>query len=332
MARGASAISSSVCCMSTIRLFPSTFQKSGASDEKETLLMIQHISRGLLILLSFFAFVPNTRAFTTRAIKRASLAGEWPQRSRLQSSFLSSESMPDSTRNVERMSLLVSNLHHLGSNDGDGDKIHLILASQSPRRREILDMLGLKGLYTAIPSPLDESVLQKQLVEETTCPLDYTRTLAEKKAEALSALLLSQDSSIKSTLVLGSDTIVDLNDVILEKPSDTESAVLMLSKLSGEWHRVHTGVAIYHVRGDNNMELMTSFTDTANVKFADLTREDIEAYVATGEPMDKAGSYGIQGIGGQLVECIEGDFFSVMGLPMHRTSRALSQVIDNLMK
>jgi len=236
--------------------------------------------------------------------------------------------MSDSVDNTERPSLLVSNLHHLG-NDGD-DKIRLILASQSPRRREILDMLGLTGLYSATPSPLDESAVQSQLVKESFSPIEYTRTLAEKKAEAL-AQVLSQDSSTKSTLVLGSDTIVDLDETILEKPTDVESAIIMLSKLSGEWHQVHTGVALYHVQPDN-VNLVASFTDTARVKFSELSKEDIEAYVATGEPMDKAGSYGIQGIGGQLVERIEGDFFSVMGLPMHRTSRELSLAMYNLKK
>jgi septum formation protein len=229
--------------------------------------------------------------------------------------------------------LLVSNLQHLGE-----DKIHLILASQSPRRREILDMLGLTGRYTATPSPLDESALQLQLLaNELVCsPLDYTRTLAEKKAEALALHLshecsTSSSSSTKSTLVLGSDTIVDLDNVILEKPADAQSARTMLRRLSGVWHRVHTGVAIYHVEADT-VKLMSSFTDTAKVKFADLSDADIHAYVETGEPMDKAGSYGIQGIGGQLVERVEGDFFTVMGLPMHLFSRELSKAITELTK
>jgi septum formation protein len=227
--------------------------------------------------------------------------------------------------NSDQNRLLVSNVQHLGDN-----KIRLILASQSPRRREILDMLGLTGRYTATPSPLDESSVQSRLANEFVSPLAYTRTLAEKKAEAL-AMNLSQDSSTKSTLVLGSDTIVDLDDLILEKPADAESARTMLRQLSGVWHRVHTGVAIYHVEADT-VKLMSSFTDTAKVKFADLSEADIEAYVETGEPMDKAGSYGIQGIGGQLVERIEGDFFTVMGLPMHRFSRELSRAITELKK
>ena len=88
----------------------------------------------------------------------------------------------------------------------------------------------------------------------------------------------------------------------------------MLSRLSGNWHKVHTGVAIYHVESTTKMNLVTSFTDTAAVKFAPLSEQDIISYVATGEPMDKAGSYGIQGVGGQFVERMEGDYFCVMGL------------------
>ena len=271
----------------------------------------------------FFMLLIASRALAFRLPAFIQTQSQWTcsQSSSLTATMSESDS-------VQPTRLLVSNLHHLG-NDG-GDKIHLILASQSPRRREILDMLGLTGLYTATPSPLDELAVQSQLMDATISPTDYTRTLAEKKAEAL-AKVLSQDSSMKSRLVLGSDTIVDLDEQILEKPTDDESAISMLSKLSGQWHKVHTGVAIYHVQA-NNVNLVSSFTDTAQVKFADLTREDIEAYVATGEPMDKAGSYGIQGIGGQLVERVEGDFFSVMGLPMHRTSREISRAITEIKK
>lgn len=251
-----------------------------------------------------------------------------PTHCRRQSLVALKMSESPTTDTEEPTSLLVSNMHQLGS-DGD-DKIRLILASQSPRRREILDMLGLANRYTATPSPLDESALQTQLVKESLSPIEYTRVLAEKKAEAL-ALVLSNDSTTPSTLVLGSDTIVDLNGSILEKPTDTDSAISMLTKLSGEWHQVHTGVAIYHVQG-NIVNLIASFTDTARVQFAKLSTKDIEAYVATKEPMDKAGSYGIQGIGGQLVSCVEGDFFTVMGLPGHRTSKVLSQAVTELRK
>lgn len=210
--------------------------------------------------------------------------------------------------------LLLSMRSHLGAGDG---KIRLVLASQSPRRKEILDMMGLKDLYDVIHSPLDESALQSQLYEEggggMPEPKTYTRVLAEEKAKALAMHISSQVT--RPTIVLGSDTIVTWNDSILEKPKDTAEAKIMLTQLSGSEHTVHTGVALYRVlpqaMSDQPVTLVTSFVDTANVRFAPLSGTDIDAYIATGEPMDKAGSYGIQGIGGQLVASMEGDFFTV---------------------
>jgi septum formation protein len=216
--------------------------------------------------------------------------------------------------------------HLVGPQGGD---IALILASQSPRRREILDMMGLKDKFTATPSPLDESALQVRLAKEN--PVHYTRKLAEEKAKALGVAISS--TVTKPTLVLGSDTIVDLDGKILEKPKDESEAKQMLSSLSERTHSVHTGVAFYHVSTSSNNGapiLITSFTDTAQVSFAKLSEADIDAYIATGEPMDKAGSYGIQGIGGQIVSNVVGDFFTVMGLPMHRTSKALAQAIARI--
>ena len=117
----------------------------------------------------------------------------------------------------------------------------------------------------------------------------------------------------------------------MEKPKDEADAFNMIQSLSGNWHQVHTGVAVYAIGidGSNEEQLMFSFTDTAQVKFADLREHDIRSYISSKEPMDKAGSYGIQGIGGQLVEKMEGDFFTVMGLPMHRLSKELSRTISS---
>ena len=231
--------------------------------------------------------------------------------------------------------LVLSLSEHLGA-QGSVSDIHLILASQSPRRREILDMMGLQGKYTPTPSPLDESALQAKLAKET--PVDYTRKLAEEKAKALAVDIVK--SATRPVLVLGSDTIVDLDGKILEKPTDEADAKRMLTSLSGRKHCVHTGVAVYLVpkaSGDTTSSsssapptLMASFTDTAQVCFAKFTESDIDAYIATKEPMDKAGSYGIQGIGGQLVSNVDGDFFTVMGLPMHRTSVVLAETISHV--
>ena len=219
-------------------------------------------------------------------------------------------------------SLLVSNMQLINSS-----KLRLLLASQSPRRREILDMIGLAGRYTAEPSPLNEEELQIELAQKQYTPHDYARTLAERKAHAASITMSPDNGEV--TLIIGSDTIVDLDGHIMNKPTDEKDAFNMISRLSGNWHQVHTGVAVYAVDRDS-VKLMFSFTDTARVKFATLTDHDIQSYVASKEPMDKAGAYGIQGIGGQLVQRLEGDYFTVMGLPMHRLSRELSKAIKSL--
>ena len=231
--------------------------------------------------------------------------------------------------------LLVSRFQQISQvSDPDG-KLRLILASQSPRRTEILEMMGLAGRFITSPSPLDEEKLQVELSqrEEIITPPDYARILAEKKAHAYGAEAV--DSTNESvTLIIGSDTIVDFDGHIMNKPVNAEDANRMLSMLSGNWHQVHTGVAVYAVDtmkpDSTEPKLMFSFTDTAKVKFSSLTETDIKAYIDTKEPFDKAGSYGIQGIGGQLVERIEGDFFTVMGLPMHRLSRELTDALNEV--
>ena len=222
--------------------------------------------------------------------------------------------------------LLLSNMHKIGPESS----LRLILASASPRRREILDMMGLSDRYTVQPSPLDEKVVQTELSGLGFEPKEYAKVLAERKAATLCDELSKLSQHTGTTLILGSDTIVDHQGHILEKPTDTKDAYDMLARLSGGWHMVHTGVAVYAIAGNGKMDLLFSFTDTAKVKFAPLTQSDIKSYIETGEPMDKAGSYGIQGIGGQMVESLEGDFFTVMGLPMHRLSKNLNEAISGL--
>jgi septum formation protein len=194
-------------------------------------------------------------------------------------------------------------------------------------------MMGLVNRYKVESSPLDESQLQTNLMQrqELLSSKDYTRHLAEAKAKALALVHQEKRSQYNAnddvhslpTLYLGSDTIVELDDNILEKPQDKEDAKRMLNMMSGRQHHVHTGVALYRLF-QNEISLVESFTDSATVTFATLGSDDIAAYIASGEPMDKAGSYGIQGIGGQFVTSIQGDFFTVMGMPMHQTSRMIA--------
>jgi septum formation protein len=167
----------------------------------------------------------------------------------------------------------------------------LTLASSSPRRRHLLEMLGIP--IRVVPPSVPE--VRRPL--ET--PVDYVERLAREKALA-----------VRGRLVLGADTTVVMRDEVLEKPVDAADALRMLRKLQGRTHQVVTSVAL--VTG----ERVHQATDVTNVTFRRMSDEQLGAYIATGDPMDKAGAYGIQGYGAALVERIEGDFFSVMGLPL----------------
>ncbi|HEU5041132.1 MAG TPA: nucleoside triphosphate pyrophosphatase [Gemmatimonadales bacterium] len=167
----------------------------------------------------------------------------------------------------------------------------LTLASTSPRRRQLLEMLGIP--LRVVPSNIPEV---RRPVET---PVDYVERLAREKA-----------LSVRGRLVLGADTTVVVRDEVLEKPVDPDDALRMLRKLQGRTHQVVTSVALVHG------ERIHQATDVTNVVFRRMTDDFLRAYIATGEPMDKAGAYGIQGYGAALVDRIEGDFFSVMGLPL----------------
>ncbi len=167
----------------------------------------------------------------------------------------------------------------------------LVLASQSPRRRQLLEMLGLPVVVS--PAHVQEIPLPRE------APLAYARRLARDKARA-----------IPGEYVLGADTIVVLGDELLEKPVDREDAVRMILRLSGRRHDVITAVCLVHHGVEHEAQ------DTTAVYFRAMDEAYARAYVATGEADDKAGAYGIQGYGAALVERVEGDFFSVMGLPI----------------
>jgi len=173
----------------------------------------------------------------------------------------------------------------------------LILASQSPRRSELIGRLGLA--FEAIPADIDESYLGDEM------PAAHAERLAREKAITIAR-------TRPEALVVGSDTIVVLGATVMGKPRDPAEAVEMLLRLSGRDHEVHTGIAVAH--GDR----VESGLERVRVRFRPLSRGECEEYVATGEPMDKAGAYGIQGFGSAIVEAIEGDYFAVMGLPVVR--------------
>ena len=176
----------------------------------------------------------------------------------------------------------------------------LTLASASPRRRQLLEMLG-------IPVEVRPSHIEEQRAPGEP-PVEYAERLARDKAR-----------SVKGDLVLGADTIVLLGDDLLEKPLDTDDALATLQKLQGQTHQVSTSVALV-----SNGTLHQA-TDITSVTFSPCDDEFLRAYIATGEPMDKAGAYGIQGYGAALVERIDGDFFGVMGLPVRLVLRLLEE-------
>jgi septum formation protein len=178
------------------------------------------------------------------------------------------------------------------------DESRLILASRSPRRAELLLRLGLT--FEVVPAEIDESYTAGEAHPQ------HAERLAREKALAIAA-------RFAGATVLGSDTIVVLDGEVLGKPVSTGDAVRMLGRLSGRVHQVFTGVAVAR-RG-----AVASAVERVEVRFRELTPREREEYAATGEPLDKAGAYGIQGFGSALVESISGDYFAVMGLPIVRT-------------
>lgn len=183
--------------------------------------------------------------------------------------------------------------------------MNLILASASPRRRELLEQIGVT--FEIEVSNVEE------VMDTALSPAMLVQSVALQKAQAVA-------SQHNAGLILGADTIVVDNDVILGKPRSIEEAKAMLTRLSGKWHQVMTAVSLVDASGMQNSWTSVEIT---NVKFRDLTKEDIAAYVATGESMDKAGAYGIQGYGALLVERIEGCYNNVVGLPLQQVAAGL---------
>ena len=191
----------------------------------------------------------------------------------------------------------------------------LYLASKSPRRAEILKSLGIA--FTVVPADIDESVKQHE------APHAYVLRLCAEKAQAgLNILALEMDAEqLTSCVVLAADTTVCVDDDILGKPESEQDAIMMLQSLEGRSHVVHTGIALAC-----NGVIKTAIS-TTRVWMKSLNREEITAYVTTGEPMDKAGSYGIQGLGGRFVTRIDGSYTGVMGLPVFETMQLLDEYL-----
>ena len=188
--------------------------------------------------------------------------------------------------------------------------MEIILASASPRRKEILSLLEIP--FKIMVSDADETV------EATLPPYFIAESLSLKKAAAVAKNVSSH------ALVIGADTIVVLGNKILGKPKDHCDAANMLKSLSGKWHSVISGVTVL----DNKYAKSESFYVETKVKFSEMSDEEIDDYIKTNEPMDKAGAYGIQGIGSKFVEEIEGDYFNVVGLPLQKLYTVLKKEFD----
>ncbi len=173
----------------------------------------------------------------------------------------------------------------------------IILASASPRRRELMTQMGLE--FEVITSDCDENI-------DETNPAELVRELALRKAMAVADCLPENEDYV----VVGADTVVALGDKILGKPASHEDAVQTLLALSNKSHSVFTGLAVV-----TPAKTLSDFCET-KISFVDISLAEAEAYVATGEPLDKAGSYGIQGRGGVFVSAISGDYYSTVGLPI----------------
>lgn len=181
----------------------------------------------------------------------------------------------------------------------------IVLASSSPRRKELLETAGI------------DFVIDVAGVEE----IPVGNTVAEKVMSLAQQKCMPVYEKRQEDCVIGADTVVAFDDKILGKPKNAEDAKNMLRMLSGREHYVYTGVCIAY-KGEKYI-----FAEKTAVKFFDLTEREIEDYVNTKEPMDKAGSYGIQGLGCTLVERIEGDYFNVVGLPVAKTVRKLREIL-----
>ena len=199
----------------------------------------------------------------------------------------------------------------------------IVLASASPRRKQLLEQMGLE--FDIFPSDKEEII-------KSNIPSEVCQELSKQKAiDVASSIKAYNDTHAdivtpQDIIVIGADTIVTFDGIILGKPVDEEDAFRMLNMLSGNTHEVYTGVTIVVMSKDGRAGEF-SFYESTGVTFYPLTKEEIREYIATGEPMDKAGSYGIQGCFAKYVKGINGDFNNVVGLPVARLYHEIAQYL-----
>ncbi|MBO4267639.1 MAG: septum formation protein Maf [Lachnospiraceae bacterium] len=203
-------------------------------------------------------------------------------------------------------------------------KFKIILASGSPRRKELMELAGLE--FDIWPSEKEETVT-------SSVPREICMELSRQKAEDVAASIRTYNDShpdlVSPTdmLIIGADTIVALEDTVFGKPKDEEDAKRMLKALSDHTHSVYTGVTLVFMSSGGRVGEHV-FCEETKVTFCKLDEEDIDSYVATGDPLDKAGSYGVQTSSAVFVRSIEGDFYNVMGLPIARLMQELKMIVN----
>lgn len=200
----------------------------------------------------------------------------------------------------------------------------IVLASKSPRRKELLEQIDIE--YECIPAVGEEKIspaIDEKLYEKyKDFPAGQVILLAVQKAKEVAG-------KVKGQIIVAADTVVELDGVVLGKPKDETHAVSMLKSLSGKKHYVHTGVCIIsQADKDALADKMTCFAETTEVYFKELTDEEITDYVATKEPMDKAGAYGIQGRAAAFIPKIKGDYNNVVGLPISHLYNELKKITE----
>lgn len=202
----------------------------------------------------------------------------------------------------------------------------MILASASPRRKELLEQIGFT--FEVMTSHVEErvsSVRPDMVVEELSC--QKAEAVAEKLELSKSAC--SERNREEALLVIGADTVVALNGAILGKPADREEAIAMLGRLQGQEHEVYTGVTLLY-RAAGALEWKRKcFHERSRVRFFPMTKAEISGYVNTGDPMDKAGAYGIQGFCARYISGVEGDYNNVVGLPVGRLYQEIKELLNH---
>jgi len=191
----------------------------------------------------------------------------------------------------------------------------IILASASPRRRDILAQVGAK--FTVMASEMDENITAPS-------PAEFVKSLSLGKASEIAGKTTGE------AIIMGADTVVVFDDQILGKPKDKADAFKMLRSISGRKHSVFTGVTVLVREADATIKSKTFAVET-EVNIAELSDEEIEAYIATGEPMDKAGAYAIQGIFAPYVESINGDYYNIVGFPIAAIVKACKELGENIL-